>query len=102
MPARRLLRGTKLKAFWSQVIYESLMTEPDPSILPVRRPTCSRCGGKMAAIRAEAGPEGFEQYTFECNRCGLRDVKIVASDPLKSDAVGWLSGELCHSRDDYP
>jgi hypothetical protein len=54
----------------------------------------------MAAINAEAGPEGFEQYTFECNRCGLRDVKIVASDPLKSDAVGWVSGELGSGRTD--
>jgi hypothetical protein len=50
----------------------------------------------MAAINAEAGPEGFEQYTFECARCGLRDVKIAVSDPLKSDAAGWVSGECGH------
>jgi hypothetical protein len=74
------------------------MTKPDPSILPMRRPTCSRCGVRMAAISAEAGPEGFESYTFECNRCGLRDVKIVASDPMKSGAVGWVSGELGRDR----
>jgi hypothetical protein len=71
--------------------------KPDPSILPVRRPTCSRCNVKMAAISAAAGPEGFETYTFECNRCGLRDVKIIACDPLKSDAIGWASGELGRS-----
>jgi len=51
----------------------------------------------MAAISAEAGPEGFESYTFECSLCGLRDVKVVASDPLKSDAIGWVSGELGRS-----
>ena len=71
---------------------------PDPSILPVRRPTCARCSVLMEAISAEAGLEGFESYTFECNHCGLRDVKIVASDPMKSDAIGWVSGELGRDR----
>jgi hypothetical protein len=74
------------------------MTKPDPSMLPVRRPTCPHCGVRMAAISAAAGPEGFESYTFECNRCGLRDVKIAASDPMKSDAIGWVSGELGRDR----
>jgi hypothetical protein len=52
----------------------------------------------MAAISAQDGPEGFKQYTFECNRCGLRDVKIAASDPMKADALGWLAGELGRDR----
>jgi hypothetical protein len=48
----------------------------------------------MTAIDFAAGPEGFESHTYECPRCGLRDVKIIACDPLKYDAVGWEFGKL--------
>jgi hypothetical protein len=40
------------------------------------------------------GPEGFERRTFECRKCGHTESKVIARDPLKSEAVGWLSGEL--------
>jgi hypothetical protein len=35
-----------------------------------------------------------------CARCGLRDIKVLASDPPKSDAIGWMSGELGRARTD--
>jgi hypothetical protein len=41
-----------------------------------------------------AGPEGFEHRTFECTKCGHLDDQVTVADPLQSDAVGWLSGEL--------
>jgi hypothetical protein len=47
----------------------------------------------MLTVDISPGPEGFEHRTFECSKCGHSEKKILACDPLKSDAVGWLSGE---------
>jgi hypothetical protein len=49
---------------------------------------------RMRTVDVSPGPEGFERRTFECRRCGEKVSRILACDPLKSDAVGWLSGEL--------
>jgi hypothetical protein len=48
----------------------------------------------MMMTDVDAGPEGFERRSFECRRCGCKETRMVACDPMKSDAVGWLSGEL--------
>jgi hypothetical protein len=48
----------------------------------------------MMTTDVEAGPEGFERRTFECRRCGGKETRMVACDPMKSNAIGWLSGEL--------
>jgi hypothetical protein len=48
----------------------------------------------MKAVDVLPGPDGFERWTFECQTCGQTETKVIASDPLKSDAVGWLAGEL--------
>jgi hypothetical protein len=52
---------------------------------------------RMNATDVTAGPAGFEGWTFECRKCGHTETNVIASDPLKSNAVGWLSGELGHS-----
>jgi len=48
----------------------------------------------MATSAVSDGPEGFEQRTFECARCGHTETRTLVSDPLKSGAVGWTEGEL--------
>lgn len=48
----------------------------------------------MIAVAIASGPEGSERRSFECRKCGHRESDLVASDPLKSDAVGWTAGEL--------
>ena len=39
-------------------------------------------------------PKGLEQRTFECANCGRIETRTVVRDPLKSNAVGWIDGEL--------
>jgi hypothetical protein len=44
--------------------------------------------------RISPGPPGFDHRLFECANCNnVRNV-IVADDPMKSSAQGWLAGEL--------
>ncbi len=40
------------------------------------------------------GPEGFEHRRFECLKCTVTEIRTLASDPIKSNAVHWLSSEL--------
>jgi hypothetical protein len=46
----------------------------------------------LPALRA--WPMGFEHRRFECPKCNTVQNEVVASDPMKSNAVGWFSGEL--------
>lgn len=55
-----------------------------------RRPMCPR----MALARISPSKAGFEKRTFECSTCGRTEVAPFAVDPMKTDAVGWLAGEL--------
>jgi hypothetical protein len=48
----------------------------------------------MMLERATAGPTGFEKRLFECPKCDNVEISVIASDPLKSKAIGWLAGEL--------
>ena len=58
------------------------------------RPMCPLCKHRMALARISPGERGFEERTFECATCGRTDKISQAFDPMKSDAVGWLAGEL--------
>jgi hypothetical protein len=69
----------------------------DPTLLPPRSPRCLQCQARMIMTDITSGPEGFEHRTFECRGCGRKQTRMVACDPMKSDAVGWLTGELGRS-----
>lgn len=58
------------------------------------RPMCPLCKHRMALARISAGERGFEDRTFECSTCGRTENISVAVDPMKTNAVGWLAGEL--------
>jgi hypothetical protein len=60
----------------------------------VERPLCPTCMHRMGLTRISPGERGFEERTFECSTCH-RIAKIsFPVDPLKTDALGWLAGEL--------
>jgi hypothetical protein len=42
--------------------------------------------------RHTAGPK--ELWAIECRKCGRAEQKILARNPLHSNAIGWLAGEL--------
>jgi hypothetical protein len=70
------------------------MQKPDPELLPIQRPRCPKCQARMKNAGVLDGPRGFEKRAFECPKCGTSEIRMLASDPLKSGALGWLSGEL--------
>jgi len=48
----------------------------------------------MALARISPGPRGFDERTFECSTCERTEMVRFAVDPMQTDAVGWLAGEL--------
>jgi hypothetical protein len=68
--------------------------KPDPELLPLHRPLCPKCQKRMTTTAVSDGPEGSELRRFECLKCAVTEIRTLASDPIKSEAVLWLSGEL--------
>ena len=60
----------------------------------VDRPMCPTCKHRMALARISPGARGFEERTFECATCRRTQKASFPVDPIKTDAVGWLAGEL--------
>jgi hypothetical protein len=64
-----------------------------PSLTPIERPRCSRCQARMMLARISPTPDHGEKRIFECPKCNFMNT-VTVPDPLKSNATGWLSGEL--------
>ena len=61
----------------------------------VVRPRCPQCQAVARIQRAIPRPNsGFKHWTLRCTRCGHIHEAQVQTDPMKSEAAGWLSGEL--------
>jgi len=66
----------------------------DPSLLPIERPRCPKCQGRMMLAQIEQGPGGADLRTFECPKCEHVQKMLVVEDPLKSANTGWTAGGL--------
>ena len=68
-------------------------TRPEPSLLPIERPCCPKCQGRMMLARIEHGPSNSKVRTFECPKCEYVQ-KMLVEDPFKSANTGWPAGRL--------
>jgi rubredoxin len=55
---------------------------------------CPQCEAPAAIQHATPGRPGFEHLTLRCPKCGNISEAQVQTDPMKSEAVGWLAGDL--------
>ena len=64
-------------------------------IAAIVRSACPNCHDRrMLLSKLEAGPSGFGYRTFECEKCGGIRRVVVPGDPMTSEMLGWLAGEL--------
>jgi hypothetical protein len=55
----------------------------EPSLIPILRPRCPTCQGRMMLTCIEPGYNGPDLRIFECSKCG-HVYKAPAEDPMKS------------------
>jgi ribosomal protein S27AE len=60
----------------------------------ILRPHCPNCRFEMALSRVFPWRATLDLRTFECGKCGHVEKAVAEIDPMKSNALGWLLGEL--------
>jgi hypothetical protein len=55
---------------------------------------CARCEAELVLVRTTPARLGFNSQAFECVRCGHLEKVLIAADPIQSDVLGWLLGQL--------
>ncbi len=64
-------------------------------VAAIERPRCLGCNqNRMLLSKLESGPPGFDNRTFECQKCGRVQTIVVSRDPMTSNVTGWLASEL--------
>jgi hypothetical protein len=63
----------------------------EPSLLPIERPRCPKCTGRMMLARIEPGPAHSDLRTFECPKCEHVERRMV-EDPITKP--GWQNSRL--------
>jgi len=48
----------------------------------------------MKLARTSPGPTGYELRRLNCSECDHVEQIAIPSDPMKSDATCWFTGEL--------
>jgi hypothetical protein len=48
-----------------------IFVRPEPSLIPIARPRCPTCQGRMMLTRIEPGRNSPDLRTFECSKCEL-------------------------------
>ena len=55
---------------------------------------CPLCASEMVGVRVTPARLGINARTFECLQCNRVEKVLEAADPIQSNVVGWLFGEL--------
>lgn len=55
---------------------------------------CKMCAAGMVAVRVTPARLGINARTFECLQCHRVEKVLEAADPIQSNVLGWLFGEL--------
>ena len=55
---------------------------------------CLMCASEMVAVRVAPARLGINARTFECLQCSRVEKVLEAADPIRSNVIGWLFGEL--------
>jgi hypothetical protein len=59
----------------------------------IQRPRCPEClQNRMLLSKLEAGPDGYEYRTFECQKCGRVETTVASRKPPTLERLGWLIG----------
>jgi len=66
---------------------------PEPSLIPIERPRCPKCNGRMMLAHIEPAPGGADLRTFECPKCEHVH-SVLVDDPMKSEGAGWTNSQL--------
>src|SRR5258708_11660709 len=74
--------------------HQTRSSQPFP-LFAIQQLRCPKCRARMKLARTSPGPTGFELKRFDCSECDhAEQIAIPSDDPVKSDAVGWFTGEL--------
>jgi len=68
---------------------------PEPSLVPIARPRCAMCQGRMTLTRIESCQNGPDLRTFACSKCE-HAYDVLAEDPVKSAKVWWPNSKASH------
>lgn len=55
---------------------------------------CRMCAAVMVSAQITPARLGINTRTFECLQCNHVEKVLETSDPIQSDVLGWLFGEL--------
>jgi RNase P subunit RPR2 len=72
----------------------SELPKPTWSLHRTTHRRCLVCRSPMEVQRIVEARAGFEHWTLRCTKCGHIGQVQMSTDPLKSDASGWTTGEL--------
>jgi len=65
----------------------------NPSLIPVERPRCPKCQGRMLLAGIGLGPAHSDLRTFQCPKCEHVQ-RVFDEDPMKSAKAGWQDSGL--------
>jgi hypothetical protein len=73
-----------------EMICDPVFAARDVVARPTRR-RCKRCNARAVVARISAGPVGFEHRIFGCAICNYAEEVVLAVDPRRAGAIGWLA-----------